>query len=160
MNEVVLAAGSCCDLLAAGLWRATWQAAVLIPLVWLAERLLPRIPPMARSWLWRGVYLKLLIALVVPGAIGLPLLPPPARPSQPPISSGLIAPARPLIEQATLASEVAVNCACSVDTSARVNAVPGMAPPRSDEYAVVAPAACWPRPALVAFASQPPVSST
>jgi beta-lactamase regulating signal transducer with metallopeptidase domain len=75
MNEILATFAWCSDLAAAGLWRATWQAAVLIPLVWLAERLVPRIPPAVRSWLWRGVYLKLLVALVVPGAIGLPLLP-------------------------------------------------------------------------------------
>ena len=80
MNEIFATFGWCSDLVAAGLWRATWQAAVLIPLVWLAERLMPRVPPAVRSWIWRGVYLKLLVALVVPGAIGLPLLPPKSLP--------------------------------------------------------------------------------
>src|SRR5262245_9998437 len=68
---------------AAGLWRATWQGAILIPLVWLAERAFSQMPAALRSWLWRGGYLKLLVALVSPGSIGLPVLPAPAPPSSP-----------------------------------------------------------------------------
>jgi len=76
MNETTSFVASFADLIAAGLWRATWQAAVLVPLAWLAERLLVRVSPVVRAWIWRGVYLKLLVALVVPGVVGLPLLPP------------------------------------------------------------------------------------
>jgi beta-lactamase regulating signal transducer with metallopeptidase domain len=83
MSETISLAVSAGELIAAGLWRATWQAAVLVPLVWLAERLLVRMSPLVRSWIWRGVYLKLLVALVVPGAIGLPVLPPVAETSAP-----------------------------------------------------------------------------
>jgi beta-lactamase regulating signal transducer with metallopeptidase domain len=62
----------------AGLSRATWQAAVFIPPVWLIDRAIVTVPPAIRSWMWRGVYLKLLVAFVVPGTMGLPVLP--ARP--------------------------------------------------------------------------------
>ena len=77
MSDSLHALGACAEFLVAGLWRATWQGACLIPLVLLAERWLAKLPPAWRAWLWRGVYLKLLVALVVPGAIGLPILPPP-----------------------------------------------------------------------------------
>ncbi len=75
MNEFFESATWFGDAISAGLWRATWQASILIPLVWLAERAFSQLPAALRSWLWRGVYLKLLVALVVPGTIGLPVLP-------------------------------------------------------------------------------------
>jgi beta-lactamase regulating signal transducer with metallopeptidase domain len=79
MNEIVSTIAWMSEAVASGVWRAAWQGAILIPLVWLAERTITQMSPGIRSWLWRGVYLKLLVALVVPGTIGLPVLP--ARPS-------------------------------------------------------------------------------
>jgi bla regulator protein blaR1 len=75
MNDLFEGATWLGELVAGGLWRATWQGAILIPLVWLGERAFSRMPAVLRSWLWRGVYLKLLVALVVPATIGLPVLP-------------------------------------------------------------------------------------
>src|SRR5262245_11915593 len=75
MNELFDSAIWLGGAVAAGLWRATWQGAILISLIWLAERAFAQMPATLRSWLWRGVYLKLLVALAIPGTIGLPVLP-------------------------------------------------------------------------------------
>jgi len=75
MNEFFSTIAWMSEAVASGVWRAAWQGAILIPLVWLAERTITQMSPGVRSWLWRGVYLKLLVALVVPGTIGLPVLP-------------------------------------------------------------------------------------
>ncbi len=56
--------------------RASWQGVIIIAVVWLACRFLPRIPPQIHSWLWRLAYLKLLIALMWGTPISLPILPP------------------------------------------------------------------------------------
>lgn len=55
--------------------RASWQGVIIIAIVWLTCRFLPRIPPQVHGWLWRLAYLKLLIVLVWGTPISLPILP-------------------------------------------------------------------------------------
>lgn len=57
------------------LWQATWQGALLISLLLLAERAVPKLPAWLRAWLWRGIYLKLLLVLFIPASVELPILP-------------------------------------------------------------------------------------
>ncbi len=65
----------------AAMWRACWQGAVAIALVWLVCRALPRMPASIRCWLWRLAYLKLIVALIWSSPVHLALLPaPPVRP--------------------------------------------------------------------------------
>src|SRR5688572_14106569 len=59
-----------------GLWRASWQGAVVIAVVWALCRVAPRISPSARAWLWRLVFLKVVIGLVWFAPINLPLIAP------------------------------------------------------------------------------------
>jgi len=55
--------------------RACWQGGLAILFVWGLCRLLRRMPPAAKCWLWRLAYLKLFVALVWATPIALPLLP-------------------------------------------------------------------------------------
>lgn len=57
------------------LWRASWQGGLVILLAWLITRCWPRMPLSARTWLWRLVYLKLLVALCWSGMVTLSVLP-------------------------------------------------------------------------------------
>src|SRR5438128_11250513 len=68
------------------LWRASWQGGLVIGLVWLLDRLLPRLAPDTRCWLWRLACLKLLLAL----AWSAPAQPPWAVPLLP-ASAGRVA---------------------------------------------------------------------
>lgn len=62
--------------LLAALWRASWQGALFVAVVWATCRLAgPRLPAGARCWLWRLAYVKLLLALCFGGGLALPLLP-------------------------------------------------------------------------------------
>ena len=63
------------DFCATGLWRATWQGAVAIGLVWVIARWCTFVSPRIVCWLWRLACLKLLVALVWGAPIGIPLLP-------------------------------------------------------------------------------------
>jgi beta-lactamase regulating signal transducer with metallopeptidase domain len=54
--------------------RASWQGGVAIALVWLLCRLVPRIPPTVRCWLWRLVLVKILLVACWPATIDLPWL--------------------------------------------------------------------------------------
>jgi beta-lactamase regulating signal transducer with metallopeptidase domain len=74
---------------APALWRASWQGALAIILIWGLCALLPRIPPATRSWLWRGVYLKIVLALFLTSQLVLPIL-------TVPDSSASTAPAGPM----------------------------------------------------------------
>jgi beta-lactamase regulating signal transducer with metallopeptidase domain len=65
-------------------WAATWSGAVLraswiggiaILIAWAVTTFFPQIPIFARSWLWRLVYLKLLVVLCWAVPVELPLLP-------------------------------------------------------------------------------------
>jgi beta-lactamase regulating signal transducer with metallopeptidase domain len=60
---------------ASGVLRASWQGGLAILLAWALVRALPRIPPRLRCWLWRLVYVKLLVAFLWATPVDLPLLP-------------------------------------------------------------------------------------
>lgn len=55
--------------------RALWQGGITILLLWGICRLLPRMLPQARVWLWRLAYVKLLATLCIGGAVTLAVLP-------------------------------------------------------------------------------------
>ena len=55
--------------------RATLEGALVLVLLWLLPRLLRRIPTSVQCWLWRAAYGKLLVSLLVAGAITLHVLP-------------------------------------------------------------------------------------
>jgi bla regulator protein BlaR1 len=57
------------------LLRASLLGGALLLAVWLALRLMPRLSPAVRCWLWRLASLKLLLLLVVGGSVTIPLLP-------------------------------------------------------------------------------------
>ena len=46
------------------IWKILWQGSLSIGIVWAICKLWTRMPPFFKSWLWRLVYLKLLIAFV------------------------------------------------------------------------------------------------
>lgn len=56
--------------------RAAWEGGLALVLAWGLIRLAPGIPPAFRCWIWRLVYLKLLIALCWTAPLRVPLLPP------------------------------------------------------------------------------------
>ena len=64
------------ELWAGGVWRACWQGSAAILLVWGLCRVLPRMSPRVRCWLWRLAYAKLLVALFWTTPIDIPLLHP------------------------------------------------------------------------------------
>jgi beta-lactamase regulating signal transducer with metallopeptidase domain len=68
-------AGHAAALWTAAMARACGQGSLIIALVWAAGRLVPRLSPAARCWLWRLAFLKLLAALVWARAIDLPVWP-------------------------------------------------------------------------------------
>jgi beta-lactamase regulating signal transducer with metallopeptidase domain len=55
--------------------RAAWQGGLAILVVWGICRLVPAVPPVVRCWLWRLVYLKLIVALLWTAPMLLPVLP-------------------------------------------------------------------------------------
>jgi beta-lactamase regulating signal transducer with metallopeptidase domain len=59
----------------AALFRASWQGAIAVGLVWCLCRWASRIPPSVRCWLWRLVLVKFLLVAFWPGSIDLPWLP-------------------------------------------------------------------------------------
>ncbi len=80
--------------------RASWQGGVVIALVWGLSRLLPRLTPSVRCWLWRLAYLKLLLSLIGLAPISLPLLPA----ADPPLA--IVTEATPLAQSAPSAPRV------------------------------------------------------
>ena len=56
-------------------WRACWQGGLFLLVVWLACRLLPRLPAAGRVWLWWLACLKLLVGLFCLSSVPLPVLP-------------------------------------------------------------------------------------
>jgi beta-lactamase regulating signal transducer with metallopeptidase domain len=52
-------------------WRASWQGGILLGMVWLMTRCWRRLAPDAQVWLWRVALLKLLLALLITGAVTL-----------------------------------------------------------------------------------------
>jgi beta-lactamase regulating signal transducer with metallopeptidase domain/biotin carboxyl carrier protein len=68
-----------------GLYRASWQGGIAAVLVWTVCTIFPRLPGTARSWLWRLVFLKMILAFIWVRPIELALLAPseiPATQSQ------------------------------------------------------------------------------
>ena len=59
----------------AALFRASWQGAIAVGLVWCLCRWATRMPPSVRCWLWRLVLVKFLLVAFWPGTIDLPWLP-------------------------------------------------------------------------------------
>jgi len=60
----------------AAMWQASWQGGVAILVAWGICRAFPRLPQPAQSWLWRLVFIKLLLGLVlVMPAVRVPVLP-------------------------------------------------------------------------------------
>jgi len=57
------------------LFRASWQGAIAVGLVWCLCRWATRMPPSVRCWLWRLVLVKFLLVAFWPGTIDLPWLP-------------------------------------------------------------------------------------
>jgi beta-lactamase regulating signal transducer with metallopeptidase domain len=55
--------------------RASWQGAMLIAIVWLLCRYVPKLSASVRCWLWRLALLKILLIAIVPTAINLHWLP-------------------------------------------------------------------------------------
>ncbi|HEY3416346.1 MAG TPA: M56 family metallopeptidase [Armatimonadota bacterium] len=74
------------------LWRASWQGGLVLLLAWGISRLWRRMPPLARVWLWRVAYVKLLLSFCWAGSITLILLPSPA-PKMIPLPPAVQAPA-------------------------------------------------------------------
>lgn len=71
------------DLGASQLWRATWQAAVVLAAVWIFTRCYKSLSPRVACWIWRLTCLKLLLLLVWVEPLALPLLPAPRHDSVP-----------------------------------------------------------------------------
>src|SRR5687768_9809569 len=71
MNIEQINAGSA--LLIDALWRASWQGTVAVILVWIVCRVLPKISPRVRSWLWRLVFLKFVFTLLWFAPLELPI---------------------------------------------------------------------------------------
>ncbi len=57
------------------MWRATWQATIVVSAAWLLCFILRRWSPQLRSWIWRLAYLKLLLLLVWTTPVTLAVLP-------------------------------------------------------------------------------------
>jgi beta-lactamase regulating signal transducer with metallopeptidase domain len=90
------------DTLAAG-WsaamvRACWEGGMVIALVWLLDRALPRLRPGLRCWLWRLASLKLLVALFWATPVALPLLPPASSPAAEGVLGGVGEPPGPAVQ--------------------------------------------------------------
>ncbi|MES2459082.1 MAG: M56 family metallopeptidase [Armatimonadota bacterium] len=69
------------DAILSALWRASWQGAIAIAILWCLSRSLEkRLPAELRCWLWRTVYVKILLSLLFAGGIRLPVLPAAEKP--------------------------------------------------------------------------------
>lgn len=78
------------DLWTASLWRASWQGAIAVAVVWAIARWRGFLSPRVVCWLWRLVCLKFLLALLWAQPVPLRVLPaaPPAKArATPPVSS-------------------------------------------------------------------------
>jgi len=93
MNELISAVNGFSAGWGAAMWRATWQGAIVLALAWAVCRLWPRMLPSLRSWLWRVVFLRLVLGLVWTKPVGLPLLPAPVSPSATTLPAGAVEPA-------------------------------------------------------------------
>ena len=77
------------------LWRASWQGALTIAIVWATCRAWPKLPSSVRCWLWRLAYLKLLATFLWIAPVDLPLLPATPEPLIYPVQPGFITPSVP-----------------------------------------------------------------
>ena len=77
------------------LWRASWQGALTIAIVWATCRAWPKLPSTVRCWLWRLAYLKLLATFLWIAPVDLPLLPATPEPLIYPVQPGFITPSVP-----------------------------------------------------------------
>ena len=80
MSELIPFLNQVADAWAAALVRASWQAGLVLALVWMFCRALPKLPARWQCWLWRLAYLKIALALAGVHPIALPWLPPPGPP--------------------------------------------------------------------------------
>lgn len=58
-----------------GVLRASWLALLIVPILLLVEWSLPQLTPRGRSWLWRLLYVRLAVELVIPVGWSLPVIP-------------------------------------------------------------------------------------
>ncbi|MEN6365633.1 MAG: M56 family metallopeptidase [Thermoguttaceae bacterium] len=65
------------DACSANVWRASWQAGLMVLAIWAIVCLVPSMPARCQCWLWRLAMLKFAVALLVPTLVDVPLLPPP-----------------------------------------------------------------------------------
>jgi len=63
------------DFVISGLWRATWQGAIVFVVIVSFVKLTPRLSPTIHCWVCRLVCLKMILALCIAGVIEIPLLP-------------------------------------------------------------------------------------
>lgn len=75
MNGLIASLNAVSGPWAEAVWRACWQGAVALGLVWVVCRAWPRLPAGAQCWLWRLAYLKLLLGVVRLPAVAVPVLP-------------------------------------------------------------------------------------
>ena len=79
MSDVFFHAERWAELWAGHLWRATWQGAIVLAVVWCIARACPFLSPRVVCWMWRLACIKLLVALVWAVPVNVPLLPAKAR---------------------------------------------------------------------------------
>lgn len=84
--------------------RASWQGGLALALVGLVIRLRPRLQPRLQCWLWRGAYLKLLLAFVWGTPLTLAVLPAPPLPAIPAPPQAVAPPARASLPPGSLPS--------------------------------------------------------
>lgn len=71
------------DACLSALWRTTWQGALVVAFALLLEVAWRGMPANIRSWLWRLVFVKLTIVLLIGVTIPLPVLQPQVQPATP-----------------------------------------------------------------------------
>jgi beta-lactamase regulating signal transducer with metallopeptidase domain len=100
------------EILLPRLFAATVQSTLLVAVVWMLCRLMPRLPATARCWLWWLVALQLVVGVLWASPLALPLLPAPE-------AQAMLAPSQPL------ATPAATNAAAILSASqASSTAVP------------------------------------
>lgn len=74
MDNLLVAANSFSAEWGSAVWRASWQGAIVLGVVWTVARLWPRLPPTLHSWLWRLAFLRLVLGLFSVVRVDLPVL--------------------------------------------------------------------------------------
>jgi beta-lactamase regulating signal transducer with metallopeptidase domain len=75
MSDLLLHAERWADVWGSNLWRATWQGAIVLAVVWVVARFCTFLSPRVVCWMWRLACIKLLVALVWAVPVNVPLLP-------------------------------------------------------------------------------------